>query len=185
MNDMNEVLLEIRRRGAERIRARKRIRNRIVACCVPVALCAAVLLAIPMGTPLDITEGTAVDQMTDQLETQTSPERSDVTLWISGKGIDVCSSDPDRVERLREWLGGLSAGFSYPSAYSADSAITREEREDRKETDVISIRIEENGESFEYLLSGSALHDTEHEKFYPISKTQYRELLRLLEIDPA
>jgi len=52
MNDMNETLAEIQRRGAERIRARKQTRNRVIALCVPLVLCVTALLVMPeFGQP--------------------------------------------------------------------------------------------------------------------------------------
>ena len=65
MRELDECTAEVFRRGAERIKARKRKRNRVLAVCIPVCLIAAAWSAINLPG-MTLAEGTGQDRFTGE-----------------------------------------------------------------------------------------------------------------------
>lgn len=61
MRELNECKAEVFRRSEKRIKERKRIRNRIFACCIPLCFCIALTVALlpPMIPTTDYYDGVA------------------------------------------------------------------------------------------------------------------------------
>ncbi len=184
MKDMNQTILEIRRRGHQRLRMRKRIVRQLTGVCCAAAVWAAAIWAIPKGTPvsLDIAQTAcpAETQMYDAV--LTIPEVRTASVRITGNGLDSYIEDPAFAAALQDWIAGQKEMYNTASSYTADASVTNESTEDRKENPVIRVRIESEGACTEYLLSESVLRQVDGNHVYPLTESQYRELLMLLRI---
>lgn len=184
MNDMNETLAEIRRRGNERILARKQARNRVIALCVPLVLCVAAVLAMPeFGQPTNVSIPVET-KIPAETQTHTLPSAQDnsaVLLTVTGKGINRSYTDKETFLQLQDLLNAVvvagqgTASISEQSAAGTPSKIT-----EKAEGLRLTVYVEE--EPMEFILYSNAIFKEEENLFYGISTAQYNALLQLLEL---
>lgn len=184
MNDMHETLAEIRRRGAERIRARKQTRNRVIALCVPLVLCVTAVLAMPeFGQPTYVSRPveTMIPVSTQTHTVPTVQDAPDVLLTVTGNGFSRSYTDMETLTQLQAMLNTLVAEGRATSYVSHQSAVGTPPT--RTETaDGLRLTIYEEGEPRELILYSGAIYDETEDLCYSISAAQYNVLLRLLEL---
>ena len=184
MNDMHETLAEIRRRGAERIRARKQTRNRVIALCVPLVLCVTALLVMPeFGQPTYVSRPveTMIPVSTQTHTMPTVQDAPDVLLTVTGKGFSRSYTDMETLTQLQGLLdtlvveGTATSYESHQSAVGTFPTIT-------ENTDGLHLTVYDHGEPREYILYANAIFDESENLCYSISTAQYNVLLDLLEL---
>ena len=184
MNDMNETLAEIRRRGAERIRARKQTRNRVIALCVPLVLCVTAVLAMPeFGQPTYVSRPveTMIPVSTQTHTMPTVHDTPEVLLTVTGKGFSRSYTDVKTFNQLQALLNTLVAEGRATSYVSDQSAVGTPPT--RTETaDSLRLTVYDEGTPRKFILYSNAIYDEAENLCYSISAAQYNVLLELLEL---
>lgn len=188
MNDMNETLAEIRRRGNDRIRARKQMRSRVAAFCVPLVLCVAAFFALPdIGMPTNISRPveTMIPTATQPMQIpsyqvpQTLPHGEMVVLTVAGKGVSRSYTDREILVKLQNMLDAIvTSGHTVAEVTdvtAAGSPATAPEKSD-------SFWLHVGGE-MEFWLHETSVYFPEENIAYSISAAQYQALRMLLELE--
>lgn len=199
MNDMHETLAEIRRRGNERIRARKQLRNRITALCVPLVLCAATVLTAPV---LEHSSAETRPQETvipaETIQSTTKPmnqealheikEDSDMilkskTLKVQGKDLERSYTDEETISAFRKLLSGWDSTQWYTSHYSEDETRAGSPAMEVASSGGIRLILTDGDETWIYILYPRSFYDTQEKVGYPITHAQYTAMMELLKLE--
>ena len=191
MQDMNDTLAEIRRRGETRIRERKRIRNRVMALCVPLVLCVAAVLAMPeLSQPTYVAKPVetmipASSQPTTQPGLQNQqyiPEEDPVLVTVSGKDLNRTYSDGETLEKVQKLLDACKLN-SKGIACATDTSAVDAPSKDPGSENAIRLTLLDGETPRAFLLYEATVYDLQENLAYPISKASYNSLLWALGLD--
>lgn len=181
---------EIMRRSAERIKKRKQIRNRTVAACIPLVICAAVgaVVSFPASEPCEMQmQDTHIDAAMDgpggtkYNYSVVSPERTAVTAEVavqvySGDTLCTAAWDED-AERIIGLIGDICAA---EKDMFADDSI-RSETADQNTGAVCKVLLTDaEGNQTAYTWDGTALCSADTGKTYVPTEAQQKALSEAL-----
>ena len=191
MQDMKDTLAEIRRRGETRIRERKRIRNRVAACCVPLVLCVAAVLAMPeLGQPTYVAKPVET-QVPNVTQPFTNPgfqnqdyllEEDPVLISVSGKNLSRSYTDGETLEKVEKLLDACKVS-TQGTAAASDETATGTPSNNKESEDAIRLTLLDGEAPRTFLLYETTLYDLQENLAYPISKATYNSLLWALGLD--
>ena len=191
MQDMNDTLAEIRRRGETRIRERKRIRNRVAALCVPLVLCVAAVLAMPeLGQPTYVAKPVET-QVPNVTQPFTNPgfqnqdyllEEDPVVISVSGKNLSRSYTDGETLEKVQKLLDACKVS-PQGTATASDGTATGTPSNNKEAEDAIRLTLLDGETPRTFLLYEATLYDLQENLAYPISKAAYNSLLWALGLD--
>ena len=191
MQDMNDTLAEIRRRGETRIRERNRIRNRVAAFCVPLVLCVAAVLAMPeLGQPTYVAKPVET-QVPNVTQPFTNPgfqnqdlllEEDTVVISVSGKNLSRSYTDGETLEKVQKLLDACKVS-TQGTATASDGTATGTPSNNKEAEDAIRLNLLDGEAPRMFLLYETTLYDLQENLAYPISKAAYNSLLWALGLD--
>ena len=190
MQDMNDTLAEIRRRGETRIRERKRIRNRVAALCVPLVLCVGAVLAMPetsqpayVAKPVETLVPTSTEPLTKPgFQNQDHLlEEDPVVMAVSGKNLSRSYTDGETLEKVEKLLDACKVS-TQGTATASDAAATGTPSKNKEAEGAIRLSLLDGETPREFLLYENTLYDLQENLAYPISKADYNSLLWALEL---
>jgi hypothetical protein len=191
MQDMNDTLAEIRRRGETRIRERKRIRNRAMALCVPLVLCVAAVLAMPevsrptyVANPVETLVPTVTQPFTNPgfQNQQYFTEEEPVMISVSGKNGSRSYTDGETLAKVQKLLDACKVSVQ-GTAIATDATAVGAPYQNKDTGDAIRLTLLDGENPREYLLYEATLYDLQEDLAYPISKATYNSLLWALGLD--
>ena len=198
MNDMNETLAEIRRRGNERIRARKQLRNRITALCVPLVLCVAAVLTAPVHElPSSETKPQETLIPAETIQSATKPMNQEAfqeikedseliskrkTLKVQGKDLERSYTDEETISEFWKLLSGWDSTQWYASHQSEDETRAASPVMEHAASGSLRLILTDGDETWEYILYAGSFYDVQEKVGYPISHTQYTAIMELLKL---
>lgn len=167
MRNLNECRAEVFRRSENRIKERKKRRNRMLACCIPLVLCVTVLVSTGL---LDRSPGDAGGTV--------SPFVS-----VYGGGTTGRITDPAQVEqinaRLEEFF--VTGDGNSDSGSIGDLGISPPPASPGGETETYTILISlPDGSRGWYTLEGNELHDQKNQETVELTDRQIASLKSLL-----
>lgn len=171
MRELNECKAEIFRRSQQRIRIRKQARKGILAGCILLVLCAAVL--IWPETPIaDNRQHPPYDGIG---ALQSSAMSTGVCVY--GFGVQKQITDPERTEQIQKRICSLlakddPAGPSDGPLYGGPT--------DSLPLGKYTIFIQSNGEGFRYTLIGNTLSCTQNGQSVELTDAQLESLKEIL-----
>lgn len=164
MRSFEERMAEISRRSEERLKERKKRRSRLLAACIPIVLCAALIL------PGMLPAGNAAD--------------SAGTVKVSGDGVSHCYTAAEDVTEITDLINRIvtvpETGMENEESVEDMSAANREESSEGKGYTVTVTKADGNIRVF--TLAGSKLIDRSTMKAYEMSGQESEKLKKALGI---
>ncbi len=194
MNDMNDTLAEIRRRGETRIRARKQLRRRITALCVPLVLCVAALLTVPIqgqptyeAKPAETVFPGEIHQYNTIPNTQVvvqdiHEDSTTIILKAEGENLERSYTDAETITAFQQLLNGWASSNSCASYFSEDESRAGVPAKENTTVGSIRLTFTDGEETREYILHSRSLYDVKEKVSYPISHAQYTAVMELLKL---
>lgn len=190
MRNLDECTAEVFRRSKERILHRKRVRNRIVACCIPLCLVLVVVFTIPKDPSLDMVAPEASPENVQLQDNGIGNDLSAKTLQISMDDQQILySGDTQQVSEIhrmiRELLTEQMALGGDFSGTCVDGELELGEDNEIKyfgASSIYNITIEENRTVSRYTLTRNSLRDIQTGNSVTLTDSQLAKLLKQLGI---
>ena len=123
MREVSEGEAEGFRRREKRIRERKRIRGRVLACCIPIGLCIAAWSVIILPTMLNAGNNTMTDDEKGNVAGNTgsnfSCPYSEVVVQDTGKSSEFYNKETDEV-KVRQLFNVIQNAFYVEDQYKPE-----------------------------------------------------------------
>ncbi len=201
MRELNECKAEVFRRSDNRIKERKRSRNRILALCLPLCLVLTILSVTTLPAIMPVGEE-SLDGVTDDVSTNdfeanssdvNSKENNCVSVTVSGNGSERTITDASSVENVFYQIHDiLEANEGYMNSASNNNFIVNNSgecvppvNEQYKPNNIEKYTItlmSSDGSEQVFELYGAVLDDVESEKKIMLTKEQLNKLTAALEL---
>lgn len=190
MRNLDECTAEVFRRSKERILHRKRLRNRIVACCIPLCLVLVAALAISKDRSSDMVVPEASPENVQLQENGIGNDLSAKTLQISMDDQQILySGDTQQVSEIHRMIRELlTEQMVFESDFSGTCVDGQLELGEDNEikcfgaSSIYNITVEENRTVSRYTLTRNSLRDIQTGDSVTLTDSQLAKLLKQLGI---
>lgn len=191
MRSFEDRMAEISRRSEERIKERKRSRDRLITVCAALVLCSGICTVSLLPGMMERENRKGESEANHGQSTVMESTNSDDlfgTVEVYGDGISLCHTGATEVNRITELIQGAITVVSQESSdVSGDLEDMQEvsesfDYEDQEEKTYTVIVSAPDGTTAEYTLSQGKLINRDTLKVYPVNDRDMAALLEALGI---
>ncbi len=176
MRKLKECQAEVFRRSAEKIKARKQRRKRLLIAGVPTALCVCV---IAVGAFLGTEDTKGNEGVRGDVHYSSSSSVVEKVL-VAGAGIDEVYTDGERISGVLSLLHNTETAKEMDNLTAAVGVTGADGSANEQEYTVTLVNAD--GSQTAYRLTGKKLINQETKETITLTKRQLKELRELLEI---